>query len=269
MRVATLLSLACALQLPLHAAAVEPSAEPTANELAASARAALFASNVVEVWQTDWQGLELTLGVARRWESGEPQVLLRILKPYKYSELAYLLRPRKAGGPRIEYYRSPRMFPAGARAGRTLEVTTASRIERLRFVPGLPTLADLWPEDPAGFRYARLPDEQVEGVPCRVLETRPIEADGGYDRIVTALARDSSVALETRWFRGERQVRRIAVQPQDVEKVDGKSVVRKRLIEQQGSPPQSVDVVRFSIDPVFPDQLFTTSNLRTGRFPSY
>ena len=255
--------------LALWVAAARADTEPTAAELAALATEQAFGGDAVEVWKSEWQGQEITYGVARRWQSGQLQVLLRVFTPHKYEALSFLLRPRKGGLPAIEYYRSPKLFPPSAKTGRTLDVQVASPIERLPFAPGLPTPSDLWPARASDFQLARLPDSEIDGKPCRVLEQRLRTRDGAYDRIVTSLARDSNVALETLFLRGEKWVRRVTIASADVDRTDARPVARRRSVERPGEATQVLTLERFSPDPVFPDQLFTSSNLRTGRFPSY
>jgi hypothetical protein len=243
--------------------------EPNATELAALGADQAFGANAVEVWKSDWSDQELTFGVARRWQSGRAEVLLHVFAPHKYEALAFLLRARGTTAPAIEYFRSPKLFPIDRLSGRTLEVQVASPIERLPFAPGLPAPADLWPPRAADFQLTRLPDAEIEGKPCRVLEQRMRRSDGAYDRIVTSLARDSNVALETRFLRGEHLVRRVTISWHDIDHTDARPVARRRSVERPGEATQILTLERFSLDPVFPDQLFTSSNLRTGRFPSY
>jgi hypothetical protein len=263
------LALAAAVALSaLCAVAAEP--EPSAVELAQRAAAQAFGGDAVEVWKSDWNGDELVFGVARRHQSGKLQVVLRVLAPHKYEPLSFLIQPGAGGAPIIEYYRSPRLFdPRDPRIGRTLEVQVASPIERLPFVPGLPALADLWPPRDDGASLARLPDESVDGTACRALERRLREPDGAYDRVVTLLARDSDLALESRFYLGDKLVRRVAVAAKDVDRSGDRPVARRRVVESPGDADQILSLERFSLDPVLPDQLFTSQNLRTGRFPSY
>src|SRR5262249_13771674 len=181
---------------PGAARAADAAGEPTAEQLAAAAFEQRFGGNVVEVWKTDWDGLELTLGIARRWESGKPDVLLRVLDPYKYKTLGFLMKERKNDQPSVTYYRSKEMFPPSRKTGRNLDVVVASWIDRLPFVQGLPALADLWPQPVSDFTHRRLLDEVIGDVKCHVLESVPKHRDGAYDRIVTVLAPDSNVALE-------------------------------------------------------------------------
>lgn len=242
--------------------------EPNAAQLAALANERAFGTNAVEVWKSEWQNFEVSYGVARRWTGGKLEVFVRVFEPHKYDPLSFLLRARDDGGPGIEYFRSPKLFGIDARSGRTLDVVVASPIERLPFVPGLPALAELWPQRLADFELARQPDRESDGKPCRVLEERLRHSDGDYDRIVTLLARDSSLALETQYLRGERLVRRVTVLASDIENGEAPHV-RRRTVERPGEVDQVFTLENFNLDPVLPDQLFTSSNLRTGRFPSY
>jgi hypothetical protein len=251
----------------LCALASEP--EPTAAELAQRAAAQAFGGDALEIWKSDWNDEQLVFGVARRHQAGKLQVFVRVLAPHKYEPLGFLLQPGSDGGPIVQYFRSPRLFPPDRRTGRTLEVQVASAIERLPFVPGLPALADLWPPRADGASLARLPDESADGIPCRVLERRLREPDGAYDRVVTLLARDSDLALESRFYLGDKLVRRVAVAAKDVDRSGERPVARRRVVEEPGDADQVLSLERFSPDPVLPDQLFTSQNLRTGRFPSY
>jgi hypothetical protein len=193
-----------------------------------------------------------------------------VLDPHKYKTLGFLMKQRKNDQPSVTYYRSKEMFPLSRKTGRTVDVVVASWIERLPFVQGLPALADVWPESTSDFTYRRLPDETIENVKCRVLESQPKKKDGAYDRIVTVLTPDSNVALEKRWLRGEKVVRVDRVAAADIDVTQGRPFARSHVIEQSGGgPAQTIVVGNFSIDPVLPDQLFTSSNLRIGRFPSY
>jgi len=252
----------------LAAAAAEP--EPTAAELAQRAATQAFGGEAVEIWKSEWNDDELVFGVARRHDAGKLQVFVRVFAPHKYEPLSFLILPGSDGAPIIEYYRSPRLFdPRDPRNGRTLEVQVASAIERLPFAPGLPSLAELWPPRADGASLARLPDESSDSTPCRVLERRLREPDGPYDRVVTLLARDSDLALESRFYLGDKLVRRVVVAARDVDRSGERAVARRRVVEQPGEADQVLSLERFSLDPVFPDQLFTSQNLRTGRFPSY
>jgi hypothetical protein len=264
------LLLALALTLGVSLAPRAAGDEPSAAELFSAWQSQLFGASSVETWRGDWQGQELVIGVARRWTDGVPQVLLHVFEPHNYDTLGFLLHQRDGGAtPVIEYYRSPRIFPPGPRIGRVVELVLPSAIERLPYMPGLPALVDLWPSRAEDFAHVRLPDVEISHVPCRVIESRPRDASGNYDRVVTSLARDSGVALDTTWFRGERIARRVTVAPADVERSGGRALPKRRVVDADGSEAQVLERKVVNLEPVFPDQLFTSSNLRAGRFPSY
>jgi len=86
--------------------------------------------------------------------------------------------------------------------------------------------------------------------------------------VVTLVARDSDLSLESRFYLGDKLVRRVASAAKDVDTSGERPVIRRRVVEQPGDADQVLSLERFSPDPVFPDQLFTSQNLRTGRFPS-
>jgi hypothetical protein len=264
-RIAPLALVLCAIVL----AGPGRGGEPDAAALAAQASERAFGGNAVEVWKSEWQNLSLSYGVARHWTGGKVEVFVRVFEPHKYDPLSFLLKEREDGAPGIEYFRSPKLFGMDAKSGRMLDVVLASPLERLPFAPGLPALVDIWPPRASDFQLARLPDRESDGKPCRVLEQRLLHGAGDYDRIVTLLARDSGLALETQYLRGERLVRRVTVLASDIEQSDDRPIVRRRTVERPGEADQIFTLENVNLDPVLPDQLFTSSNLRAGRFPSY
>jgi hypothetical protein len=50
---------------------------------------------------------------------------------------------------------------------------------------------------------------------------------------------------------------------------EGRFLPTRRSVERPGSDTQVFSLIRLMLDPVLPDQLFTTQNLKLGRFPSY
>ena len=268
MRQALLLALACSLPwLAGHARADED--EPNAPQLAIDIIQHAFAGDVIEIWKSEWSGAELSFAVGRHWQAGKPRVRLQVLGPHKYDSLAFLIQPRPQGGPGFIYYRSSKLFPPGSQSDRSTDLEVASPIERLPFAPGLPSTMELWPMRLSDYTLTRLPDSTISGKPCRVLEWKLRRSDGDYDRIVTTVAHDSNLALDTQYLRGNHLVRRVTVLPTDIDHTGSRPVVRRRTVERPGDPPQVFMLESFSLDPVFPDEFFTSSNLRTGRFPSY
>jgi hypothetical protein len=267
-RQALLLALACSLPWLAGSARADDD-EPNAPQLAINIIQTAFAGDVSEIWRSDWGGTELQIGVARHWEANKPKVRIQVLAPHKYDTLAYLIQTRPQGGPGFIYYRSSKLFPPGSQSDRATDLEVASPIERLPFVPAMPATMELWPMRLSDYGLKRLPDSEMNGKPCRVLEWKLRRSDGDYDRIVTTVAHDSNIAFDTQYLRGNHLVRRVTVLPTDIDHTGSRPVIRRRTIERPGDPPQVFTLESFSLDPVFPDEFFTSSNLRTGRFPSY
>ena len=258
-----------ALAAPPAPVRAESAAEPTPEALAQAWFDQLFGGNAIEYWTTEWAGGELVFAVARRWQAGRPEVFVHLLAPRAYAELNLLLRDRAEGRLELLYYRTPKLFPAGAKAARVMPASMPTPLERLPFADGLPALADIAPARASDYAFTRLPDTRVANQLCRVIEGRPHATDLGFDRIRLSLAHETGVALETAWLLGEKLVRRVEVEPSAVRDYEGRFLPTRRSVERAGTDTQVFALARLMLDPVLPDQLFTTQNLKLGRFPSY
>lgn len=243
--------------------------EPGAEALAEAWLSQRFGGDAVEIWRTEWAARELVYGVARRWQTAHPEVVVRVLKPHQYTEVGFLVRERSDARTEVLYYRSPKLFPAGKKAARVMPFSKPDPLERLPFAPGLPALSLVWPGRTADYTFTRLPDADVAGQPCRRIEGRPRAADPGFDVFVAALSRETGVALDTQWLRKGNLVRRVTTAPEDVKDYDGRLVPTRLLVEVPGNESQEYRLEKLMIDAVLPDPFFATQNLKTGRFPSY
>jgi hypothetical protein len=250
------------------ALAVDDAAEPTAEALAAAWVKQRFGPDAVEVWTTNWSAQNLVYGVARRWKADKPDVLVRILKPYQYETLGFLLR-EVSTGLQVVYYRSPKLFPGGKKAARVMPIAKPDLIERLPFAPGLPAIGMLFPPRLEDFTFHRLPDQEMFGQACRVIEARMKKPQETWDTLVACLSRESGVALDTQWRKRDKLVRRVTSAPEDVKNYEGHWMPSRVLVEIPGQDNQEFRVLNLMIDPAMPDQLFAESNLKTGRFPNY
>jgi hypothetical protein len=266
---ACLVALALALPARAQSPAEAPPAEPAPEALAQAWFDQLFGGDAFEIWQTEWSGESLSYGVARRWQEGRPELFVHIVAPRAYDELNFLLRERDEQRFEILYYRTPKLFPGGSKTARVMPIAKPGPLERLPFAPGLPVIAELVPAHSGEYTWSRLPATRIKTADCRVIEGRPLAADRGFDRVVLALARETGVALDTKWFQGASLVRHVTTAPADVRDEDGRFLPIRRSVEQPGQEIQDFVSLRLMLDPVFPEQLFTTQNLKTGRFPTY
>jgi hypothetical protein len=260
---------ALALVAATALARAESAGEPAPEALAQAWFEQLHGGNAIGIWTTEWAGGEIVFGVARRWVDGRPEVFVHIYKPRVYDELNFLLRERAEARLELLYYRSPKLFPRGAKAARVMPTTVPDPLERLPFAEGLPALVDVEPARAAEYRFTRLPDARVANRPCRVIEGRPVAADVGFDVVRYSLASETGVALETAWLRAGELVRRVEVDPSAVRDYDGRFLPTRTTVERPGNSTQVFSLSTLRLDPPLPDQLFTTQNLKLGRFPSY
>jgi hypothetical protein len=251
------------------AARAEGETEPPPEALAQAWFDQLWGADAVELWTTDWSGQSLSYGVARHWQAGRPEVFVSVLAPHTYVELNFLLRERDDARLEILYYRTPKLFPLGRKAARVMPVGTTTPLERLPFAPGMPAISEIRPVRAADYTFTRLPDEIVAKQPCRVIEARPRATDLGFDRVVYSLARETGVALETRWFDRGKPLRRVTTRPSEVRDESGRFLPARLTVDHVGLETQQFVLKRLMLDPVFPDKQFTTQNLKMGRFPSY
>jgi hypothetical protein len=266
---ACLLVISLALGARAQGPAETPAAEPAPEALAQAWFDQLFAGDVVQIWETEWAGGTLHYGVARRWIGGRPEIFLHIIAPRAYEELNFLLRERDEKRIEILYYRTPELFPGGKKAARVMPVANPGPMERLPFAPGLPAIAELLPARADEYTWKRLADVRTKTADCRLIEGAPRKPDLGFDRIVLALDRKTGVALDTRWYLGANLVRHVTSAPSDVRDEGGRMLPRRHSVGQPGSETQNFVSIRLMLDPVFPEQQFTTQNLKTGRFPTY
>lgn len=250
-------------------AAAQSPAEPEPEALAQAWFDQLFGGDAVEIWKTEWAGRELVFAVARRWQAGRPELFVHILAPRAYDELNFLLRDRKKDEPELLYYRTPKMFPGGRKAARVMPTSVPTPLERLPFAEGMPAMADISPPRASEYSFTRLPDANVANRPCRVIEGRAQARDLGFDRVRFSLAKETGVALETVWLKGDEIVRRVDIEPGAAQDNGGRFLPTRRSVELPGSGTQVFTLGQLMLDPDFPDQLFTTQNLKLGRFPSY
>ena len=153
---------------------------------------------------------------------------------------------------------------------KVLRLTAAELDSGVLPIGRLMTLGDMRPVLPGELVHTPLPDTEVEGEPCRSVESRPSGRTLGFDRMVLEISKKTGVALRTRLYRGRREVRRISVSPNDVRRFDGRYLPVRREIEILTDGAKAELVLRnLMIDPPLPDQLFSEQSLITQRFPSF
>ena len=132
-------------------------------------------------------------------------------------------------------------------------------------------LGVLRPISDGELEYRSLAEErEVEGEACDVVEGKTRRQGVWFDRVELAISRKSGFALETRYYRGDRQLRRVVSPPGDIRDYGDRKLPSRRLIFSPSAREPLELVLRNLLDePEFPRKFFTKHNLRVQRFPTF
>lgn len=210
-------------------------------------------------------GLSVEFLLARRWVDGRAQVAMKVERPPDLRHRAYLLNVRADAPDRLAFLENPGAPRPTWRVG---QLPVQQWDADLFGTPVNLTPLEIRPLLPDELEHVRLPDERIAGEPCRLIASHPVR-DVGIDRIELALSVRSGVALRTRYFRDEREVRRVLVDPADVRAFGERSAPALRRIESgAGTPLLELRLANAQFDPELPDRLFSLGNLKLQRYPS-
>lgn len=213
--------------------------------------------NAYEVYELGGFGQPIRFALVRRHEAASVQVRTLVLAPESVRGAGFLLRVSPGERP-VLLVVEPR--------------SSAARVSSAVFLPGsgsatsvasevaLPLLPDV-------FLHRLLPDAEVAGEACLVLESRPIEAQRGLTTIVRSISRRSGVALLTHYYRGRHLARTVTVLPEDVRETGGRFLPYRRSVWSAGGTRAEIILHRAILDVDLPDRVFSERGLVTGTFP--
>lgn len=262
------------LSIPAPAtAAAEDDAQPDGAPDAAALAEGWFRQHhgfdSLEAYELRGGSVHIEFGLARKWINGAVSLLLDFNKPTQIDELMLLFLQRRHRSDDLFVYLSPRLFPASvARRVRRLHVGALNLgiPAASRFVQ----IGDFRPFLPGELRHESAAPIEIEGEPCYVVESRPVDAGRfPFDRLELALSRRTGVALRTRHYRGDLLLREVYVSPDDVAAFDGRWLPVRQQIEVSGQPIFDLTLQNIDPDPELPDGLFTSRNLIAQRFPGF
>ena len=252
------------------AAADDPSgadaSEPGPRQIFESWFERTWGFDTLESYLLHWpDGISSEFLLARRFVDGRVEIAIDVEAPADSRNQAYLLRLRPDRADELFY------LPRPDRPRPTWRVRSLPATQLAAQLPGFPgwlTLLEVRPLAPDEFRHARLPDEIVEGEPCRVIASTP-KRDLGFERVELAVSRHSGFALRSVYFRNGRPVHTVKLRPADVREFGKRQLARLRRIEAgNGRPLAELELVNARPDALLPDRLFTRANLLQQRFPS-
>lgn len=230
----------------------------------------LYGFDALEAYEVRGGRVPIHFALARRWREGKAEIFIKIQAPRAVSKWAVLLRHSGR--------RSDDLFvfvPYIGSDGRVFRVTAILAQEQA-LSGGLP-LGEISPIAPGELAYARLPDRQVGGEPCYVVAGEPRHRGLGFERVELAISPESGMALESRYYAGSRETRRVLISPDEIGDFGERRLpVRRRIVmsaslDPETDKPRIVELIlrNLVLEPNLPDWLFTKHNLRVQHFPSF
>jgi len=250
------------LLAPTAAGAVESEpADPDAQVLLTRTLHNLYEGDFVQVFRLESRrrsGRSMTrrLQVVRK-ESKQPgRAVMRFLSPDDVRGSSMLVIERDDQPDDVFLY-----LPA---TERTRRISLAQRYDSF-FGTNL-TYEDLEPKHATDFEARMEGSSEVDGVHCLLLRIRPrVGVESQYDTTRTCIDPERAIALRTEYYVGGRLIKRLTVDPERVELLDGRWVPRKARLESAATDfTTDITLERYERRHSIPDRLFSTSNLEAG-----
>lgn len=109
-----------------------------------------------------------------------------------------------------------------------------------------------------------LRDEPVAGRRARVLELVPQGLPSGYERIVAWFDLELPVILRAEYYRGDRRLKTLEVDPARVRAIDGYWIPLRMRFSRGAESETLIEVSDVEVRPELPDEMFTRSMLQFG-----
>jgi hypothetical protein len=206
--------------------------------------------------------IKVVFSISRRWRDGEAELLFDVREPDRFDDWAVLVRQNRDAADDLFAY-------LGGDSGRRVRRLPAAYVER-EAVYQLLALADFRPTARGELLYSAAPDQVVSATPCHTVIGVPSHGVQGFDRVEMAFAADTGLLLESRYFRGEKEFRRISIAPEDYKEFDGRRLPVRRTAHSYADSG-TTELVLKNVLPTsdLPDELFSHRNLIAQRFPDF
>lgn len=223
--------------------------------------------DALEAWEMLGSSPAVRFAIARKWSGEQVKVLAYVVAPARLKDAAYLshLAPDRAPDVWVR-------APASVRGGRTQ--ARVSHLPGSARNPASAATIDVGAEvgQPflhGSYAYRRVADQVIGDEPCAVVESRPLgPGRARFSRLVYWIGQRSGIALRRSYYRGERELRRVEIRPEDV--VVGPDQLHVgRLRVRTGDRVVELSLVNSVAGVELPDSLFTEHTLETRRFPRF
>jgi len=247
---------------PAAAGAVDSwPADPDAQSLLDKTLRNLYEGDFVQVFRLESRrrsGRSMTrrLQVVRKESEPPGRAVLRFLSPDDVRGSSMLVIERDEQPDDVFLY-----LPATAR---TRRISLAQRYDSF-FGTNL-TYEDLEPKHEADFEARMEGSSEVGGVHCLQLRVRPrADVESQYDSTRTCIDPERAVALRTEYYVRGRLIKRLLVDPDRVDFVDGRWVPQQARLESTTTDfTTDITMELYELKRSIPDRLFSTWNLEAG-----
>jgi hypothetical protein len=229
--------------------------------------------NALEAYEIGGLNQKISFALARKWDGRRVKVLSYVTAPKELDELAYLIL-REPGRPADVFsYATPKIYDRG-RIGAGPTPRTVFRVPRFGSGLGTGTASSIASEVvgpilPGDFTHARLPDAEIEGQSCFVIESRPVRSTRALSHLHLFISHDTGVALRTVYYRDDVRLRTVNVLPADVRQYDTRWLPMRRRVQTADGSEAELVLRNVVTDIPLDDQLFTHHNLRIQRLPKF
>lgn len=130
------------------------------------------------------------------------------------------------------------------------------------------SVEDIIPKEMDEATYVRMPDEEVEGTPCYVIDATPTpEAESGYSKLRLYIEGDHFVPLKTRyWDQVGVEVKELSVDPKNIREIEGVWIpLVSRMLHRIDDSYTQLDLTRITPNPNLPKKFFTVRQLESSR----
>jgi len=200
--------------------------------------------------------------VVRRWREGLAELLFDIREPSAFDKWALLMRENREGSDDLFLY-------GGYATDGKVRRLAASVIER-QAIFELIAVGDYRPTVRGELSYEAGPDEKLGDVPCHVVIARTPRPVLGFDHMELVFAAQEKLLLETRLFRGTKEVRRLTTTLADYKDIGGRRLAMRWVAHRWADGGETEIVLKHVLETAdLPDGLFSHLNLRVQRFPDF
>lgn len=239
-----------------------PLAPPDPTQLAESYFDEAERFDALLTYETTRGGIRVLFSLSRRWRNGEAELLFDVREPTQFDKWALLVRQNRGAADDLFAY-------LGNFTGRRVRRLSAQVLEREAMYQ-MVALADFRPAARGELRYVAGPDATVGETPCHTVVAFPVKDVLGFDHAELLFAADTGLLIESRFYRGEREFRRITTTPADYSEFEGRRLPVRRIARSWADSGETALLLR-SVLPTadLPDELFSHKNLLVQRFPDF